>query len=250
MDRRLLFPLVAVTASAQQPSPEAAAAEAALRARVDQFYKLQMDKKYRQAEAFVAEDTKDLYFAGRKPELLGFSILKVELMDGFVRAKVTIKAKSSMLVMGAGRLPFEVPTDTLWKIEDGKWMWYVDTQAALQTPFGDVKRAGVSPSAALEDFANLAKGPDLDAVKIDRTAVTLAGAEANATAVISNGMPGFVDLSVQNSISGLKVEIDQPHIPANGKATLRFSKAGDAKIDGVVRVTVSPLNTVFDIRVR
>ena len=47
MDIRLLFPAVAATAWAQQTSPAAAKAEQALRERVQRFYQLQQDKKYR-----------------------------------------------------------------------------------------------------------------------------------------------------------------------------------------------------------
>ena len=97
-----------------------------------------MDKKFRQAEAFVAEDTKDLYFAGKKPELHGFTVQKVELLENNTKAKVTVKTKSSMMMMGVGRLPFEMPTETLWKVENGSWVWYVDSKAPLQTPFGAV----------------------------------------------------------------------------------------------------------------
>ena len=57
IDRRFLFPVAAATAWAQQPSPATAEAEAALRARAEQFFQLQVDKKYRPAEAMVAEDT-------------------------------------------------------------------------------------------------------------------------------------------------------------------------------------------------
>ena len=76
MDRRLLFPAVADTAWAQQSSPEAVAAEKALRERVQQFYQLQQDKKYRDAEAIVADDTKDSYYAARNPISTAFPSIR------------------------------------------------------------------------------------------------------------------------------------------------------------------------------
>ena len=48
---------MAITAWAQQTNPAASKAEKALRARAQQFFQLEVDKKYRQAEAFVAVET-------------------------------------------------------------------------------------------------------------------------------------------------------------------------------------------------
>ena len=94
MDRRLIFPAVAITAWAQQPPPAPPEVEAALRARVEQFYQLEIDKKFRQAEAFVAEDTKDDYYNGSKPAIKASSIQKIEWSDNNTRARVTSKAKN------------------------------------------------------------------------------------------------------------------------------------------------------------
>ena len=49
---------------------------------MQKFYQLQQDKKFREAEVFVADDTKDLYYNGKKPDIKGFSIEKVQLLPG------------------------------------------------------------------------------------------------------------------------------------------------------------------------
>src|SRR5438477_1313222 len=147
MDRWLLFPIVAAILCAQEARPPAAEAEKALRARVDQFYTLQMQKKFRQAEAFVAEDTKDFYYNSHKSDLLGFSVTKIELLDTNTKAKVTVNAKATMMIMGAGRLPLESPAVTLWKIENGAWVWYIDQEAAKQSPFGQMRPADGGPGS-------------------------------------------------------------------------------------------------------
>src|ERR1700733_2047389 len=121
MDRRLLFPALAVSAWAQQPSPAQATAEKALRARVNQFYQLMLDKKYRVAEEMVASESKDDYYDGTKPDIKGFSIEKVELSDRNTRATVIVKWKLQTLFPGAGVMTFEFPATTWWKIENGKW---------------------------------------------------------------------------------------------------------------------------------
>ena len=63
MDRRLLFPAIAATAWAQQPSQPSTEA---LRDRVQQYYQMMVDKKYRQAEAMVAMESKEDYYNGKK----------------------------------------------------------------------------------------------------------------------------------------------------------------------------------------
>jgi hypothetical protein len=257
MDRRLLFPLIAVTASAQQaPSPRAVQAEKALRSRVEQFYQFQVDKKYRQAEAFVAEDTKDLFIGGKKPDTLGFSIQKVELLDRNTKAKVTVKAKSSMMMIGVGRMPLEVNNLTLWKIEHGQWVWYVDAQAPVDTPFGKRQIAkGTTPPGAPPDLATLAKGgPDPGAltgqVEIDRASVVLTADQPASTVIVSNHMPGFVEVSVERpKTPGLSVEVDKPEVAADGKANVRIRRTENTTIDETVHILVSPLNLVYDVHV-
>src|SRR4051794_20209879 len=99
IDRRFLLPIAAVTTVwAQQQSPEAAQAEAELRARVDQFFQLQVDKKFRQAESLVADDSKDAYYDGNKYNIKGFKIDTIQLLDDNTRAKVTIKGRVTFVM--------------------------------------------------------------------------------------------------------------------------------------------------------
>src|SRR3954463_4961584 len=98
IDRRFLLPIAAATTAWAQQSPEAAQAEAELRARVDQFFQLQVDKKFRQAESMVADDSKDAYYDGNKYNIKGFKIDRIELLDGNTKAKVTIKGGVTLVM--------------------------------------------------------------------------------------------------------------------------------------------------------
>src|SRR4051812_48984270 len=122
MDRRFLFPALAATAWAQQAPQPAQAATEALRDRVQQYYQLMEDKKYRQAEGMVAEESKEDYYVGRKPDLKGFEVMSLDLTDEHT-AKVTVRAKIMMLMPGAGAQIFDMPSPTYWKIEQGVWCW-------------------------------------------------------------------------------------------------------------------------------
>jgi hypothetical protein len=259
MDRRLLFPAVAVTAWAQQASPAAAEAEKALRDRVQQFYQLQVDKKYRQAEGMVADDTKDDYYVGKKPNIQGFTIDRVELSDDNTKAKVSIKAKVLVLMPGAGAQVFEMPTPTTWKVENGEWRWYISAEAKVTTPFGKINTAGDTKTSELNTKGQAPGGimnPDLGALQgkatIDRAEVILTADSPSQVVTITNELPGPLDLRVDphaGMIKGLTVEVDKTHLEAGEKARVLLRLTGTNRISDVVEIAAFPLNRPFDIKV-
>jgi hypothetical protein len=255
MDRRLIFPAVAITAWAQQPapSPAAAEAEAALRARVGQFYQLQVDKKFRQAEALVADDTKDDYYNGGRPNIKSFEIKDIELLDNNTRARVVVKRKITM-VASIGTMDFDTPSTTSWKIENGQWVWYIDHNAPLVTPFGAiVPRRGdgqgpVEPPTGKVDLATL-----MSQVVIDGTSVILSPSDPERTITVSNHLPGPVTLKLENpGLDGIVVELEKTALKSGEKSGIRFHLTGDgdAKSSGVVRLIASPIGRVFEIQVQ
>jgi hypothetical protein len=252
-DRRFLFPAAAVTAWAQQPSPTAAEAEAVLRARTEQFFQLQVDKKFRPAETMVADDTKDLYYNGRKFNINTFSIRKIELLDDNTRAKVTIQAKVKRALPGLGFVDFDSLTTTLWKIENGQWMYYIDPAATLQTPFGTIQdkngKGGNTPASLAGKIADLSSIQNL--VKLDRNSIDLTPDGPVQTVTVSNDLPGGVDLELQaGKIAGLSAELEKKHLEAGEKTLIRLRATGKDKGAGVVHLMVSPIGTQLDISVK
>jgi hypothetical protein len=252
-DRRILIPIAAVSAWAQQPSPEAAAAEASLRARAQEFFDLQVAKKYREAEPMVAGDTKDLYYNGRKFNIKSYRISRVELLDNHTQANVTISAKATLVMPGSGPMDFDAPMTTSWKIEDGKWVWYVGPAGALQTPFGTLKPAAGGDSGAPVNAAQ--KAMDLASlrslVKIDRDLVEMTPDDSLQTVTVSNDLPGGVDLAVQaDRLPGLSAQLMKTHLDAGEKTTLYLRVGVGGKGEGIVRLAVSPVQVNLDIRVR
>jgi hypothetical protein len=253
MDRRLIFPAVAITAWAQQPSPAAAEAEAALRARAEQFFQLQVDKKYRQGEAMVAESAKDDYYNGNKYNIKSFSIQKVELLDGNTRAKVILKARTTIIAAAIGRpVDFDVPVTSLWKIEDGKWAWYTEPVTAVQTPFGVIHPGQTSDKPAA--IAKVGAAPDIamlqSSVKIDRNSIVLTPEAPTQIITVSNGLPGGVDLELSSDpIKGLSAELEKKRLEAGEKTVIRFKGTGKDKASGTVRLVVTTLATKLDISV-
>jgi hypothetical protein len=252
IDRRFLFPVAAVTAWAQQPSPASPEVEAALRARVEQYYQLQVDRKFRQAESMVAEDSKDDYYNRAKQDIKGFSIKQIEWLDNN-RARVTIAGKVVLKAPLIGAQEFEMPLLTSWKVENGQWVWYVDRDLAGRTPFGkiavnpsvDTAKGAAAPSAAGIDPATL-----LNQVTLDSTSVTLNASNPVQTVTVTNHLPGPITLELRKpQLDGVSIEVEKSDLKAGEKIAIRFSLTGEAKSSGVVRLVASPLNQEFEIQV-
>jgi hypothetical protein len=254
IDRRFLLPVAAATTAwAQQQSPEAAAAEVELRARVDQFFQLQVDKKYRQAESLVADDSKDAYYDGNKYNIRSFSVQKIELLDGNTRSRVTIKAKVTVIAAAAGPMEFDVPATSLWKLESGEWVYYINQEPVVQTPFGKIDAVGVGVSTPTPGEQGKAPDPVTlqSLVSVDTNSVALTEAAPGSEVTISNDFPGAVDLALTGDhLEGFSVEFEKKHLEAGEKTRVRF-KASEGVVpkSQVVRIIASPLNRQLDIQV-
>jgi hypothetical protein len=257
IDRRFLFPVVAATAWAQQapqPSPAAAEAEAALRARVEQFYKLQVDKKYRQAESMVADDSKDDYYNRAKQNIEGFSVQQIELLDNDTRARVTVKGKVTLRAALLGAQQFELPLLSSWKVENGQWVWWVDPEMKGRTPFGTIQPtnadgangAPVRPPVPSIDIKTLKSQ-----VTTDHGSVTLNASHPEDAVIFTNHLPGAITLEVQKpQLEDVSVRLEKSELKAGETSALRFRLTGKTKSAGVVEVRVSPLNETFQIPVQ
>jgi hypothetical protein len=253
IDRRFLFPVAAATTAwAQQQSPEATKAEVELRARVSQFFQLQVDKKYRQAESMVADDSKDGYYDGPKYNIKYFKIDRIEMLDGNTHAKVIIKGGVTLAMPAAGgAVELDAPATSLWKLENGQWFYYLDQDAALVTPFGKLT-PGTQAANSLAP-PRFGKAPDIaalrNAVRADRTAVLMTADAPRQTVTISNGLPGAIDIQLDgNSPEGFSVEIEKKHLEANETTQIRFAAWDRAPHSSVVRFNVVPLNTTIEIQ--
>jgi hypothetical protein len=256
MNKRLLFfPAAATVCWAQQAAPAADEAKQALIGRVQDYYRLMVDKKYRQAEAMVADESKEDYYNGKKPDIRGFDVMSVALGEGQTTATVTIKAKVRMLMPGAGAQIFDMPSPTYWKLENGQWCWYVPEEVKRSTPFGKLNTAeGAGETRTLNEKG---KAPEFNAllgqVTIDKTAVSLSAEAPEQTIVIENGLPGPLTLRVDphaDVIKGLKVTVDKLNLGSGEKGTVVLHWDGTGKISDVVEIAAFPINRVFDITVK
>jgi DNA-binding protein YbaB len=223
----------------------------ALRARISEFYQDHVDGKFRQAEALVAEDTKDFYFAANKPKYLSFEIQRIDYSEGFTRAKATILCEQYVMMPGFTDKPLKVPTPSTWKLVDGQWYWYVDQDALRQSPFGKMT-PGPMPQGAAPHLPAIPNGKDMafifTQVKTDKPAVSLkTGAEEQVT--LTNSAQGLVTLQLTGKLPGVDVKLDRMNLGAGEKAILTIHAGNDAKA-GVLSVRVEQTNQVIPVQVK
>ena len=253
--------LLASCLSAQSPADlfhkAPPAVDEALRTRISKFFQLHVDAKFRQAEAMVAEDSKDFFYSANKPKYLGFEIKDIIYSDDFTKAKATVVTQ--MVIMAPGFLdkPVGVPIPSRWKIENGEWCWYIDQDELNMTPFGKMKGGTAQPGAS----ANLAAMPSpeeairmLEGVKTDHDQLELKAKEPGSVEfTIVNTLPGHVALALdQLEFPGISLKLDATDLSAGAKAHVTVDwKPGLYKPRSLeARVRVQPTNQLLRLKVK
>lgn len=223
----------------------------ALRARIDEFYAAHVKGEFRKAESLVAEDTKEFFYDHDKPRYLSFEISRIEYSDGYTRAKATILAEQTVMFPGFAGKPMKIPTPSYWKIEKGKWCWYIDQTKLNETPFGTMKAgpAGAADSSPAAIMAALPSNSDevMNLVRADKSDLILKPGESG-NVVIANAMKGPVTLSIEGKLEGIAAALDRESVPGGEKATLTVKAAEGAK-SGKITVLVKPIGNPIAIRV-
>jgi hypothetical protein len=228
----------------------------ALRARITGFYQDHVDGKFRQAEKYVAEDTKDFYYEANKPTYLSFKIDKITYSEDFARAKAIVICKTRFRIPGFEDKPLDAPIPSTWKVENGQWVWYVDQSAGRETPFGRMKPPGSAPAG--QSIPSMAGAPTVESlwksVQADKKAVRLSLAGSSDEVTITSTMPGVASLRIDTyQVAGFQVKIDRTELKQGEQAKLSFSwDGGKHPIPQPFRVgvAVEPINLVIPIEVR
>jgi hypothetical protein len=260
MYRTCLFLLLASCLSAQEPADlfhkAPPAVDEALRTRISKFFQLHVDGKFRQAEAMVAEDSKDFFYSSNKPKYMGYEIKNIAYNDDFTKAKAVVVAQ--MVIMAPGFLdkPVGVPIPSRWKVENGDWYWYIDQDELNQTPFGKMKAGTASNSGgglpampSPEETARILAG-----VKADHEELELKAKEPGSVEfTITNTLPGHVTLALDElQFDGFTAKLDatdlgageQAHVTVDWKPGIHLARALE------VRVRVQPTNQLLRLRVK
>ena len=251
------LPVVALFAAvlfAQDPSElfhkPPADVDKALRARVSEFFELHVKGDFRRAEALVAEDTKDFFYDNNKPRYLSFEISKIKYNDDFTKAQVTVMCEQYIRFPGFPNTPMKVPTPSTWKIEDGKWVWYVDQSQLNMSPMGikmtpgpptkDGPSPGIGSVPTLQQF--------YASFQADRDSVTLQPGGDAEQVLISNKSPGSMTVHVLAELAGVETKFDHTLVMSGDKAVLHLRAAAGAK-SGAIEVRIDPVGKIIPIQV-
>ena len=221
----------------------------ALRARITEFYQDHVEGKFRQAEALVAEDTKDFFYNGNKTKYLSFEIKSITYSDGYTRAKAVVACEQFLPFPGFEGKPFPVPTPSHWKLVDGQWYWWVDPQQLGMTPFGLKMKPGPGVPAGQITMPNPEEvlKTASEQVKADKQAVTLQPGGSDRV-TITNEAPGVMTISVVGAILGVNVTLDRMDLKTGEKAVVTFRADSNAR-PGVLSIQVQQTNHVIPIQV-
>lgn len=230
----------------------------ALRARVSAFYQFHVDGKFRQADQFVHEDSKDAFFMADKNKYKGFEIARINYEEDFTRAKVVVAVETDFMMPPAGRIPVTIPLTTLWKLDAGEWWWYVKPagETGVETPFGNMKPGEEgdpsSPSYKLQHMPGAGEIRAL--VRISKTEVKLNCASGGRDEiVVSNGMPGPIKVYLTaDQASGFRAEVERPALNAKEEGKLIFSCEAAPGLAGKTLsalVAIHPSNQQIPIKI-
>ena len=225
----------------------------ALRARVSEFYGYHISGEFRKAEALVAEDTKDYFYATNKPAYLHCETQRIQYSENFTRAKATVVCAMLVPVPGFTGKPLNFPIPSTWKIEDGKWVWFVDEEQRRASPFGKMTPGPPAPNtqgdADKPAVPKIPSTPDFlySLVRADKRGVELKRGES-AEVTISNAAPGVMDLALIGKIAGVEATLDNTSLKGNEKAVLTL-KAGEKAESGSLQISVMPISQVIQIQV-
>jgi len=236
--------------------------EQALRERVTAFLQAHVDGKFRLADQYVADDSKDAFFEAHKRRYRDFEIVKITYSENYTKAVVLAVCGTEMqLPMNSQPLPVKMPLNTYWKIVDGKWFWYLPpAPSSYETPFGKMKpgpEAPGAPGAPSSPPVAIGQGPTLAQLSqlatIDRSEVSLAPANPTAVVTVTNKLPGRASVHIEGAVpEGLEATLDRTELDGSSSARLTLKLADASKLTSfqhTIRLRVDPLNKVFAIRV-
>jgi len=226
----------------------------ALRARVTEFYTLLKNQEYRKAEAWVAEDTKDYYYAGPKPEIHNFELVDVQFSEHFTHATVTTKVSEPVVVAGFPPSVLTVRVPTMWKIENGAWVVYEDpnkshSPGALQSKI-DIAVAGAIAANLPATPKDMPTDPAFvfGKVRVEKPEVEIEPGASESVEIL-NGAPGPVTLQPGYPLKGIEGKLDHTDLAGGQKAVLTLT-AGKEPVGGSYTLRVVPTGETLIINLK
>ena len=236
------------------------AVKESLAARVSAFYEFFQAGKFRDAEALVTGESRDVYYNITKIRIFGFDIKSMEFAEDFKFARVAVTCKMPVPMMGLKSL--DVPISSEWHWRNGDWFMHFGPRrspdGSIQTPFGPMKGAANTGAASSGGpFPPAGARPTLDSLanmfRADRTQLRMSGSEPGEQSIsIENRAAGPLDLKVRGSLPpGVRVVLPE-RIAAGGSGKVRFVYTpGEEPLQGrhTVELTVRPIEQVLKVSI-
>ena len=229
------------------------AVDEALRATVSKFYQAYVDGKFRQATQYIAEESQDVFFEADKRRCHSFEIVRVDYLEDFTKANVVVTCPTDVLMPPKGLTRATMPIASKWKVEQGKWLWYVPPRPSRESPFGTFK-----PGEGTADHPTIPQGPSVEElmkmVTLDRNAMRVkAGEKAQEGFLVTNGTSGVLRLTASRLPADLKIRFEPAELNAKESSTVTIEyepqegKSRSAAMREEIRIIAEPLNRVLAV---
>jgi hypothetical protein len=228
----LVLGTVAFAAAQDQQDPfrNAPPEEAdALRARVNAFYDLFQKGQLREAEAYVAEDSRDVFYNAPKNRIFAYEVRSVEFNPALDEAKVLVAVET---LTPLGSQPLKQPLQSDWRRIDGEWFLHLNAVQAgdtYQTPtgpmhFSQATGAGGTPPAAYKQ-PNLASMQTMYAVSNRNLRFAANSKELQTqTVTIKNKFQDQLSIErLTRDFPGMEIVLGAEAIPKGGETTITFT---------------------------
>ena len=216
----------------------------ALRARIAEFFQYHVQGKFRQAEALVADDSKDFFYNSNKQRYLSFTIRSISYSQGFTRARAVVVCEQ-FVPFGLSGGPLKIPTPSDFKLVDGQWYWFVDQEQLRHTPIA-LARLGQNPPAAASKAEEMLRTVSAH-VQADKQSVSLKPGSSDQVTITCD-TPGALSISLFNDAAGVSVSLDWVDVKIGEKAVVTLKAAPTAQ-PGVISMRVQPTNLIIPVQI-
>ena len=208
--------------------------DAALRARVDQFYQAHVSGRFRDAIPLIADESLNWFIGTSKERYKSCKTTAIEYSENFTKALVNESCEGEYRVHGHS-MNVMLPLGSRWKLVDGQWQWYRVRETEIRTPWGISK---IPPDVDPDDTPAKADSSKpfipgspmamaqaiLQSVKVDKSEVKLDAGKLNEASVeVANGMPGPISISVDKiNQTGLTAKLEKSELKAGDKTHVIF----------------------------
>jgi hypothetical protein len=222
--------LAGSSAAQENPFPNAPPEEeGALKERVNSFYSTFQQGQFREAEAFVAEESREVYYNAPKTRIFSYEIRNLEFNSDLDEANVLVAVES---LSPLSAQPLKQPLQSRWKRIDGEWYMYlkgIEVGEKYKTPVGEMEfvtgtgKDGSRPQSFKPP--NLASMQTAYEVSDRNLRFSANGSEpVTQTIKVKNKFQSALTIDrLTHDFPGMEIAIESETIPKDGEVTISLT---------------------------